>query len=480
MRTLVWFRGKDLRVADHAPLRAAIEGGEVVPLFVVDPYFFAKERARELPHRMQFLLASLDALARNVAHLGSRLVLVAGKSVDEVPRLARELRVDRVVAHRWTEPFGRERDRRVAAALTVPFELFEGETLAPPGTRRTGSGTPFAVFSAFAKAFARDVSIDAPVAAPRALPPLPPDVRVDEVPLPTLTSLDLTENPRVLAGGERAGRARLAAFVRDTAARYSSDRDRMDLPGTSRLSVDLKFGTLSIRTVWDAIRGVVEPARTSFANELLWREFSYHTLWDRPEVLREPFRPAFVGFPWRDDEEGFRAWCVGATGYPIVDASARQLLGEGFVHNRARMIAASFLAKHLLFDWRRGEAHYLKWLTDGDWAPNDAGWQWSAGCGCDAQPYFRVFNPIVQGQRFDPDGAYVRRWVPELAALPAKHIHAPWTAPVEVLRAAGVRLGETYPRPIVDHAEARTRFLVTADAHLRGPAKSGPPARRGD
>jgi deoxyribodipyrimidine photo-lyase len=190
-------------------------------------------------------------------------------------------------------------------------------------------------------------------------------------------------------------------------------------------------------------------------------------LWDRPELLDEPFRPDFTGFPWQYDEEEWQAWVVGKTGYPVVDAAARQLLGEGFVHNRARMVSASFLCKHLLIDYRRGEAHYMQHLTDGDWAQNNAGWQWSAGCGCDAQPYFRIFNPVTQGEKFDPQGDYVRRWVPELDRMPARYIHRPWQAPDAVLRAAAVRLDETYPRPIVDHRLARERFLAVAAQHLK-------------
>jgi deoxyribodipyrimidine photo-lyase len=223
--------------------------------------------------------------------------------------------------------------------------------------------------------------------------------------------------------------------------------------------------------VWTAVERAPDQGAgaRSFLNELVWREFAHHTLWDRPELLERPFRPAFQGFPWRRDERSWRAWAGGRTGYPVVDAAARQLLEEGFVPNRARMIAASFLAKHLLVDFRRGEAHYLRYLADADPASNDLGWQWSAGCGCDAQPWFRIFNPVAQGERFDPGGAYVRRWVPQLAGMPARWIHRPWEAPADALAAAGVRLGVDYPRPIVDHALARARFLEVAARHLRRP-----------
>ncbi len=474
MRTLVWFRGKDLRVTDHVPLLEAARG-ECIPLFVLDPYFFSAPSAAELPHRMQFLLESLAALEKNLAALGSELVLVAGKSVDVVPQLARELAVDRVVAHRWTEPFGKLRDARIEAALHVPFERFEGETLAPTTALRTGEGKPFSVFTPFARAFAKTIRVDRPRPAPKRLPPLPDAPEVARViarrrtHLPTLESLGLSHNPNLVAGGERAARKRLTTFLEGPLGNYESGRDRMDLPHTSRLSQDLKFGVLSPRTVYHAVNDALggDPeSRCRYVAELLWREFAYATLEARPELLKEPFRKDFAAFPWARGGAGWEAWREGRTGYPVVDAAARQLLQEGFVHNRARMISASFLTKHLLVHYQDGESHYLKFLTDGDWAINNMGWQWSAGCGCDAQPYFRVFNPITQGERFDPEGDYVRRYVPELRKLPAKLIHQPWAAEPLLLRQAGVTLGDTYPRPIVDHAAARARFLTLAKKHL--------------
>lgn len=474
MRTIVWFRGKDLRLSNHAPLVEALRGGgEVVPLFVLDPYFFAPERARKIAHRMQFLLGSLAALSANLAHKGSRLVVVAGRSVDVVPAVARAVGADRVLAHRWVEPFARERDRRVRESLGDRFTLFEGETLVTPGTVRSQTGGVYAVFSAFARAVRPRLTNVTIAGTPKKLSVVPA-LGLDERPLPTLDELGLTANPRLPEAGERAARKRLSQFVERHLGRYRDERDRMDHEGTSRLSQDLKFGTLSIAEVWSAAAAALAEAtgpqeRTAidtFMNELLWREFAYHTLWDRPEVLTAPFRQDFVGFPWSNDPARFAAFCEGRTGYPVVDAAARQLLACGWVHNRARMIAASFLTKHLDVSYTWGERHYLEQLVDGDWAQNNLGWQWSAGCGCDAQPYFRVFNPMSQGEKFDPDGHYVRTWVPELARMPAAHIHAPWLAPTDVLAAAGVRLGRDYPLPIVKHEEARAGFLARAKAHL--------------
>ncbi len=473
MRSLVWFRGKDLRVSDHHPLRDAAAKGDTIPLFVLDPYFFAPERAAQLPHRMQFLVESLAELAEALASRGSKLLVVRGPSVEIVPELARALSVDRVLAYRWTEPFAKERDRRVAERLgAIPLELYLGETLAPPGRVLTGQGTPFAVFTPYSRAFGKAITVDAPLAAPRTLPPVPPLLKAVSdrlVAIPTPEDLRLVRNPKVLSGGERAAQARLETFLKGPGHRYEVGRDLMGEAGTSRLSQDLKFGTLSARTVWTAAHEALASspkASSTFLGELMWREFAYDVLEHSPRVLTEPYKPAWKGFPWRDDNAAWKAWVDGMTGYPIVDAASRQLLASGFVHNRARMITASFLTKHLLLDFRLGEAHFLKFLTDGDWAINNLGWQWATGSGVDAQPWFRVFNPIAQGERFDPKGTYVRTWVPELKHVHDSWIHCPWEAPPMELSRAGVVLGKTYPRPIVEHAFGRQRFLAAAKGHL--------------
>lgn len=470
-RTLLWFRGKDLRLHDHQGLHAALEqGGEVLPLFVLDPHFFAPERARQTPYRSQFLLESVAALQVALRERGSRLLLVHGKSHEVVPALASTWRVARVVAQGWCAPVGRERDRRVADALGVPLVLVEGETLHRLGSVRTQQGRPFAKFTPFARTFQAALRLGPVLPAPERLPEVPASIQGDAE-LPEPSELGLTHNPAVLPGGEARARERLAAFLAGPARRYHEARDRLDLDGTSHLSADLKFGTLSPREVWQQARATLgrsQAALSSFLNELTWREFAHALLWEQPLLLQGPARAEWERFPWREPGGEWPAWQEGRTGYPVVDAAARQLLQTGFVPNRARMIAASFLTKHLLLDYRLGEAHYLRLLTDGDWANNDLGWQWCASCGADAQPYFRVFNPTLQARRFDPEGAYVRRWLPELAALPAAHVHTPWSCPPELLERAGVQLGSSYPLPIVEHTQARQRFLELARAHFNG------------
>ncbi|HKP59502.1 MAG TPA: deoxyribodipyrimidine photo-lyase [Polyangiales bacterium] len=480
MRAVVWFRGKDLRLREHAALARASRGcRELIPVFVLAPeYFEGTAAAGSAPHRVQFLLESLAELAAGLTALGSRLLVLRGPALRALPELVAQARADRVFAIGACEPGARLRDRQLAARLSVPFELCGYETLREPGTLRTGSGGPFQVYTPFARAALAGFERPQLTAAIEHLPPWPAQLALQGEVIPTLAELGLRHNPNLQLGGERAALDRLERFLHDHAARYHELRDRMDLPGTSRLSADLHFGTLSARTIYASAHAALadrQPrAWERFRAELLWREFAHHTLFDRPDVLTKPFRRDFEGFPWRRDERGWSAWATGHTGYPIVDAAARQLLREGFVHNRARMVAASFLTKHLAIHYRRGEAHYLQWLTDGDPASNNLGWQWCAGSGVDAQPYFRVFNPISQGERFDPEGAYVRRYVPELARLPTRYIHAPFDAPPAVLERAGVSLGTTYPEPVVEHAAARQRFLLIASEHVGRKRGSSP------
>jgi deoxyribodipyrimidine photo-lyase len=460
MRSLVWFRDRDLRWEDHEALAWGAEG-ELVPLFVAEPDVLDGPNAG----RAAQVRGALHALARALRSRGSGHLVAEGRAEDLLPPLARACGADQVLAQEETDPSGRARDGRVEkglAALGIPFRATGGQVLMGPGRLTTGKGEPFSVFTPFARAFQRQVPIPPPLPAPPRLPSLPAGLPGDLALAP--------EGPPEAEGAQD----RLDRFLDGPLEGYREGRDRMDLPGTSRLSPDLACGALSPRMVWRAVSaragaGEGDSAR-AYLRELLWREFAHYLLRERPRLLEEPFRAAFQGFPWTPDQAAFQAWAEGRTGYPVVDAAARQLLGEGFVHNRARMIAASFLAKDLLVPYGWGEAHYARHLADADPASNNLGWQWSAGCGCDAQPWFRVFSPVLQGERFDPLGSYVKRWVPELEGLPPRWVHRPWEAPEGELRKAGVVLGKTYPAPRVDHGAARLRFLERAKAWLGRPS----------
>lgn len=470
-RTIVWFREHDLRVGDHVPLLDAARDRELVPLFVLDPATFGRDSAEQNAHRLQFLLESIADLDQSLRRRGSGLLLARGKTGRVVADVATAFRADRVLVHGLSDPRGRDAERAVERALGSTLRRYPGQTLHGLGTLRTGSDKPYSVFTPFARAFRERVTVDTTRALPKRLPPLPKGsldlIRHTTSALPTLPELGHEANTALLPGGERAGLARLRRFL-TRAPSYAALRDRTDEHGTSRLSADLAFGTLSPRHVWREIADSCGgTALLRFQDQLLWREFTHSTLWERPDLLRSPFNGEFTDFPWREDPGGFAAWQQGRTGYPMVDAAARQLLQEGFVHNRARMIAASFLSKQLLLPYTLGEKHYLRWLTDADVAQNNAGWQWCAGTGCSAQPFFRILNPVIQGKKFDPEGHYVRRYVPELSGLSRRFIHEPWNAPEDELRAAGIDPGVSYPAPIVDHRAARERALLTARQHFR-------------
>jgi len=463
---LVWFR-RDLRLHDHPALDAALRaGGRVVPVFVLDPRLL--EGPRSSANRTWFLLGTLRALAGDLAARGAPLVVRSGRPEDVIPALAAEAGAGHVFATRDVSPFARGRDRAVADALAADgraLHLGRGLLVAEPEEVHTGDGRPLTVFTPFSRRWAA-APRRALVAPPGAIPSLPAGVlageAIPEAPAPTA-------DPALLpAPGEAAARDRLARWAASAALpAYAEGRNRLDADGTSRLSADLKLGTLSPLEVLLAAEGPGEGRRV-FVGELCWREFYLHVLWHFPHVVRGAYRPAYDAVPWVDDPAALAAWREGRTGYPVVDAAMRQLATSGWMHNRARMIAASFLAKDLLVDWRRGEEHFMKHLVDGDVAANNGGWQWTAGTGTDAAPYFRVFNPVSQGRRFDPGGAYVRRWVPELSRVPDAHVHEPWSMPPEVQAAAGCVIGGDYPPPIVDHAFARGRALAAYAAARTG------------
>jgi len=456
---LHWFTS-DLRLADNAAL-AADPSEPVAVVFVRDPD--SVRRAASAPRRVAFLHACLAALDEALAKRGSRLVVVDGDPAAVLPPLAARLGA-RVVTHATNhEPAARARASRVASALVrdgVALRAGEAGAIHAPGTLLTAAGTPFQVYGAFARAWlARPLPTPAPTpkrwvaaAALRGLPGLAP--AGDRVELPP--------------AGEAAAHARLARFVRHGLATYATRRDLPALDGTSRLSYHLRFGTVSAA---DACRRAEAAARRDPAlaegslvwrRELAWRDFFAHLLHAFPRVAREPFRPLAVR--WRVDDAGFRRWQSGTTGYPLVDAGMRELAATGFMHNRARMVTASFLTRHLLVDWRLGERHFMAELLDAQLAQNDGNWQWVAGTGADAQPFHRIFSPVRQGERFDPDGAYVRRWVPELGRVPATHVHAPWTL-TSIERRSWC---PDYPPPVVDLDLARGRALAALGAARAG------------
>lgn len=457
MRALHWFRS-DLRLRDNTALAAAAGRAEALAcVFVLDDRLLRGSRVG--PPRLRFLCDALQALAVDLDRRGHRLLLRRGDPVREIPRLLDQSRAGLLSFNRDPGPYARRRDLRVRqAAEKAGVEVLERKdrVLFESGEVRTGSGGPFRVFTPFRNAWMRKLREEG--GPPSRAVRLPrPIARLAAGRPPSLAELgaaeDETEIPRASAS---AGRRRLARFLAGPVGAYAERRDFPAVDGTSRLSPYLRWGLLSPRASVEAAREIAarEPRRAKGAgkwlDELVWREFYSAILEEHPRVLRGSFRPELAAVEWDDDEERFRAWCEGRTGYPFVDAAMRQLAREGWMHNRARMVVASFLTKDLLLDWRRGEAFFMERLVDGDPASNNGGWQWAASTGADAQPYFRIFNPVSQGERFDPDGGYVRRYVPELEGVPARFLQKPWLAPVPP---------KAYPPPIVDHATQRRLAL---------------------
>jgi deoxyribodipyrimidine photo-lyase len=477
---IVWFRD-DLRLSDHPALHAAAKAQRpVICLYVLDE---ASEALRSPPGRSLggatrwWLAQSLRALQARLASVGSSLVLRKGPAAEIIVALARQTGADAVFWNEIAHAPQMAGAAQVAAALEaigVASQSFPGDLLAAPALIRNKDGRGLRVFTPFWRRVLTLGQPPEPLPAPKKLRPL---AGLSGDPLESWglepAHPDWADGLRQSwTPGEISGQQRLADFLATGVAGYASERDRPDRDGTSRLSPHLRFGEISPRQVWHAARFAAadRPALAGdidkFLSELGWREFCRHLLFDLPDLAGRNLQASFDAFPWRHDERALRAWQRGRTGYPIVDAGMRELWHTGVMHNRVRMVAASFLVKHLLIDWREGERWFWDTLVDADPGSNPANWQWVAGCGADAAPYFRVFNPILQGEKFDPDGAYVRRWVPELARLPAGLIHQPWRATPLELRAAEVELGKTYPAPIVEHREGRERALQ-AYAKLR-------------
>jgi len=475
-----WFR-LDLRLADNPALRAAIDhGGAVVPVFIWSP----EEEAPWSPGGASnwWLHQSLAALDAQLRAAGSRLVIRRGPTLESLRAFVKETGADAVFWNRRYEPASIARDKVCKESLRadgIEAESFNAALLHEPWTIQNQSGKPFQVFTPFWRHCLAKPDPAAPLPAPKnILSPSnwPRSLALDELELEP--KINWADGLRAAwQPGAAGATANLNRFLTKAFDDYTDQRNRPDVTGTARLSPHLHFGEISPRQVWHGLRKMaskrglpVERWRASqFLAEVGWREFAHHLLFHFPHTPTEPLRADFKKFPWRKDAAWLRAWQKGHTGYPIVDAGMRELWTTGWIHNRVRMIVASFLVKDLLLPWQEGARWFWDTLVDADLAQNTLGWQWSAGCGADAAPYFRVFNPLSQGEKFDPRGDYMLRWCPELGKLPGEWLHRPWQAPPEVLDRADLQVGRDYPEPIVSHAIAR-EVALEAFARIKSPA----------
>lgn len=457
-----WFR-RDLRITDNTSLHhAASSGKPVIPLYILSSW--KKNHAWTGPNRQKFLCGSLDALAKELKKINGRLIIREGEQIKTINDLLSETNASAIYLNRDPDPFGKSKQlelQKLCEKLKIECHLFDDVALHNPEEIRTGSGNPYKVFTPYSKKWlARN--------KPEVLPTpkkidTPTDIKSRE--LPTLAHWNLKDSAAdIPTPGEKPARKRMENALREVIPSYAKNRDLPGAEATSRLSQDLRHGTLSIRTLFHEVSTALAQAKGDekksievYIKELAWREFYFSILHHFPHVLNHEFNEDWKGLPWSDDEKLFEKWKTGQTGYPIVDAGMRQLLKSGFIHNRVRMITAMFLTKDLHIDWKRGESHFMQHLTDGEIGSNNGGWQWSAGTGADAAPYFRIQNPWTQTKRFDPKGTYIKKWIPELSDVDPKKFQSP---PPD-----GKQLTENYPAPCVDHKTEREETLAIFKKH---------------
>lgn len=449
---IIWWIRRDIRLIDNPALQFAVRlGGRVLPVFILDSQLMD----RTAPDRKAFLLAGLHSLDTDLRRRGSRLWVFEGQPVEVLTRLCSESGAQCIVAEEDYSPYARRRDALVSRVL--PVEWVQGASVFHPQALVKADGKPYTVFTPFSKRWKALPFPDQPLSQPPAV--FLPVTVSGEIELPEV--LNNSEFP----AGESAAQHRLAQFVQGPIFEYETARNYFEQNGTSNLSPYLRFGMISIRAAALAAKAAMENtpdvvcrhSAEIWLNELIWREFYQSILYHFPFVLKTAFNPALRQIPWRNDAGALEAWQNGLTGVPVVDAGMRQLLQTGWMHNRARMLTASYLVKDLLINWQEGERWFMRHLLDGDPAANNGGWQWTAGVGTDAAPYFRVFNPFLQSQKFDPHGAYIRRWVPELQHVPGAFVHTPWLMPETEQKASGCWIGKDYPAPRVDHFAAKDR-----------------------
>lgn len=464
-RVIHWFR-RDFRITDNTALSAAVAGsdGEVIPVYVASDWKGSHEWTG--PARQEFLCGSLASLARNLEAIGGRLIIRRGDAVAELEKLAGETGATAIFANRDPDPFGRSVESRleaIAGKSGITVSLHKDTCIHERDEALTGQGTVFRVFTPYSKVW---FGLPKPTPGP-AIRKLSTPSDPASLPLPRLSDWGLSPAAAIPEPGERAARERLKAFVAGPIASYGDARDIPSLAGTSQLSQDLRFGLISPRQIYAAAKKVEEglppEGRNSvmkYLAEIVWREFYMQLLWHYPELLEQEFNSTWRGMEWpglKGHPDAFERWCSGTTGFPIVDAAMRQLAATGWMHNRARMITAMFLTKDLHLDWRLGEAFFMRSLVDGEIASNNGGWQWSAGTGADAAPYFRIQNPWSQTKRYDPEGHYIRRWIPELKNVPNAALLEP--------PSDGRPIAPGYPAPMIDHAAERDRTMELFARH---------------